>query len=207
MAEYKIHEEEPSIVSEPDYAGEYTAADYIKWTFEGLYELIRGKAFKMSSPTSNHQRVAANLVRHFFEHFNGKPCEMFFAPLDVYLIHPGEDWQKTKNIVEPDICVICDLSRIKKRGCIGAPDLIVEILSSSTARRDIDYKFSLYEEYGVKEYWIVHPQDQTISVNVLENGKYKTLHLLTRGQTLQSATFPFLTVDLTAVFPETEFED
>jgi Uma2 family endonuclease len=208
MSEYKIHENEPSIVSEPDYAGEYTAGDYIKWTFEGLYELIRGTVYKMSpAPNADHQRVSSNLVHSFHKNFEGRSCEIFHAPFDVYLIHAGEDWQKAKNILEPDLCVICDKNKIKHRGCIGAPDLVVEILSPSTAKRDTNNKFFLYEEYGVREYWIVHPRDQTVLVNVLENGKYKTLRLLTKGQMLQSTTFPFLTVDLAAVFPEIDFED
>lgn len=182
-------------------AGSYTAADYLSWKFDGLVELIRGKIFKMSpAPGSNHQRVSSNLLRAFFRFFDHQPCEVFHAPYDVYLIHPGEDFRKTSNIVQPDVCVICDKSKIRREGCTGSPDLIVEILSPSNTRKDVEYKFALYEEYGVREYWIIHPAEGTVIVNVLQNGQYTTLRPLARGQVLQSALFPALRINLEDLF-------
>ena len=125
---------------------------------------------------------------------------MFNAPFDVYLVHPGVDKKEAVNIFEPDLCVVCDNSKIEKRGCVGAPDLAVEILSPSTARKDLKDKFELYEEFGVREYWVVSPENKSVIVNVLENGSYKTLRPATEGDTLHSIIFPGLKVNLTEVF-------
>lgn len=193
--------EEQSLVNEPDYSGTYTAADYLKWTYEGLYELIRGKVYKMSpAPTSGHQRLCVGLVGNLFQIFKGHPCEVFVSPFDVYLVQFGQDFNSAKNIVEPDICIVCDRSKIIKQGCVGAPDLVIEILSKSTSRKDLSLKFDLYEEFGVKEYWIVHPLDQTVIINVLENGKYRTKKPLARGEILQSELFPILNIDSEEIF-------
>lgn len=132
---------------------------------------------------------------------------VFHAPCDVYLVKEGQDYKEARNIVQPDLSVICDQSKMKCLGIVGAPDLLVEILSSSTARKDINDKFGLYREYGVKEYWIVHPLDGTVVVNVLENGVYKTLKLRAKGEMLRSAIFPDLNIDLDAVFNNVEFSD
>jgi Uma2 family endonuclease len=139
------------------------------------------------------------------QHFSS-PCEVLLAALDVYLIHPGEDWLETINVLQPDILVICDPEKLHERGCIGPPDLVVEILSPGTAKKDLGPKRDLYEEYGVKEMWIVHPVEGTVVVHVLENGKYHILPIVAKGQTLQSAIFPDLKVDLDQVFTDDRFE-
>ena len=194
-------------VNEPDLAGYYDASDYLKWKFDGFVELIKGKIFKMSAPASAHQKVSHRLNFAMSKFFEQHPCEVWTAPYDVYLIKEGEDYKTTRNILQPDICVICDRNKIKRLGCVGAPDLVVEILSPSNARKDVDYKFSLYEEYGVKEYWIVHPAEGTVIINVLDNGKYKTLQPKAKGQIMNSVLFPDLAVDLESVFDDIEFED
>ncbi|NEN22764.1 Uma2 family endonuclease [Cryomorpha ignava] len=121
---------------------------------------------------------------------------------DVYLIHPGEDWKETRNILQPDLFIVCDPSKIHDRGCFGAPDLVVEVRSPSTAAKDVGIKRDLYEEYGVKELWIVHPVEGTITEHILENEKYRILQLYAKGQIVQSLTFPDLRVDLEEVFNE-----
>ena len=204
---YEEETKEHGLVNEPDLAGYYDASDYLKWKFDGFVELIRGKIFKMSSPATAHQIVSANLSLAILNHFKLHPCKAFIAPYDVYLVEDGEDYKHARNIVQPDICVICDRNKIKRLGCVGAPDLIIEILSPSTARKDLDYKFSLYEEFGVEEYWIVHPVEGSVIMNVLENGRYKTLRARAKGELLNSVLFPELTVDLEAVFDDIEFED
>jgi Uma2 family endonuclease len=105
---------------------------------------------------------------------NKGKCEVFTAPFDVRLPKRGETADdKIDTVVQPDICVICDLSKLDERGCCGAPDMIVEVLSPSTYRKDVTEKFALYEESGVKEYWMVHPKDKAINVFLLqEDGKY-----------------------------------
>lgn len=202
---YKGKEEHPSSVEEPDMAGTYTAADYLSWTFEGFVELIRGKIFKMSpAPTSNHQRVSARLLRVLLNFFQHRTCEVFHAPFDVYLVKPGQDFKKTANVLQPDICIVCDPKKIRKEGCVGAPDVVIEILSPSNTRKDVDYKFSLYEEYGVPEYWMIHPGEGTVIVNVLENGSYRTMRPVAAGQSLDAQTIPGLSVDLEEIFNRLE---
>ncbi|MDZ7847021.1 MAG: Uma2 family endonuclease [Owenweeksia sp.] len=154
--DYPKQDDRTSEVHEPDLSGTYTAKDYITWQVDELLELIRGKIFKMSpSPLVNHQRVHSRLHLQMAAKPRHKDkCEIFQAPLDVYLIHPGEDWQETQNIVEPDLFIVCDPSKINRRGCMGAPDFVVEILSPGTSKKDASLKMELYEEYGVREYWI-----------------------------------------------------
>ena len=189
-------------LEEPDLTGTYTARDYITWKTEELMELIRGKVFRMTpSPAKRHQQVSARIHLLIGPHFS-LPCEVYYAPFDVYLIHPGEDWKETKNIVQPDLFITCDPKKLQTRGCMGAPDLVVEILSPGTAAKDLGPKRDLYEEYGVKELWIVHPIEGTITLYLLQNGKYHILQVYAKGQTLQSPTFPDLKVALDEIFIE-----
>ena len=193
-------------LEEPDLTGTYTARDYITWKSEELMELIRGKIFKMTpSPLRKHQQVSANIHLLIGPHFSN-PCQVYYAPLDVYLIHHGEDWKETKNIFQPDLFVVCDPEKLHDRGCIGAPDLVVEILSPGTAKKDLGLKRDLYEEYGVKELWIVHPNEGTIIVHILQNGKYHILPIYAKGQILQSPTFSDLKIDLDEVFSGMELD-
>ena len=155
----------------------YTYADYLTWVDDKARELING-FIKMMSPAprvihaSINTRILWNLVS-IVEKNKGK-CEVFTSPFDVRLPQNGETaHDKIYTVVQPDICVICDLSKLDELGCCGSPDMIVEILSPSTAKKDMTEKFALYEESGVKEYWIVHPNDKAINVFLLqENGKY-----------------------------------
>ena len=198
-----MNENEPyQQVEEPDLTGTYTARDYISWKTEELMELLRGRISKMSpSPSSVHQQIVMNLGSALHIHFK-RNCLVFPSPYDVYLIKPGENWKDTKNIFQPDLCVVCDTSKIYDRGCMGAPDLVVEVLSPSTAAKDLGTKRDLYEEYGVKEMWIIHPQDATVVVHILENGKYRIMPIYAKGQIIKSPTFPDLKVDLNEVFPD-----
>lgn len=109
----------------------------------------------------------------FSEKYINLPCKVGLSLADVYLIHPGEDWKETRNILQPDLFIVCDPSKIHDRGCFGAPDLVVEVRSPSTAAKDVGIKRDLYEEYGVKELWIVHPVEGTITELILENEKYR----------------------------------
>lgn len=188
-------------LEEPDMSGTYTAADYLRWNLDELVELIRGRIFKMSPvPTTNHQKISREWSGLFYLKFKNKKYQFFAAPFDVYLVIPGQDYKQAENIVEPDLCVICDADKIKKFGCVGAPDLVVEILSRSTSRRDLKDKFELYEEFGVKEYWIISPENRSVILNELQNGKYKTFRPLTEGDILQSKNFPELEVELNEIF-------
>ena len=125
---------------------------------------------------------------------------MYIAPFDVRLPRKGNDDNQIDTVVQPDLCVICDPKKLDKRGAIGAPDLVVEIVSPGNTKKDLKYKFSLYEEAGVKEYWIIHPTDQTVSVFVLDNDKYRGLAPIVEGDTLQSVTFPNLKINTNEIF-------
>ena len=174
-------------------AGTYTVEDYFSLVPEGTnrWELIRG-FFEMSpAPLDIHQRVSADLQFLIHGHFMGKPCQVRSAPYDVIL---------SNNVVQPDLCVICDLSKIKRKGCYGAPDMIVEIVSKSTRPRDLADKFTLYEEHSVSEYWVVFPDEQEVWKYVLDNDKYSDKELFVLNDILHSSIFPGLEINLIEIF-------
>ncbi len=186
-----------------DLNGTYTYADYLTWKFQEKLELIKGKIFKMSpAPNTFHQRVSFNITLLLGNYFKSHSCNLFVAPFDVRLL----DVKKSKadkdvyNVVQPDLCVICDNKKIDERGCIGAPDLIIEILSPGNSNKEMRYKFDLYEEAGVKEYWIVNPADKTMLQFVIKNKKYIGLHPLIYEDTVTSTIFPELKFILGEVF-------
>ena len=155
----------------------YTYADYLSWMDQQRRELINGVAYKlMSAPSRLHAAISSELLaifKWFVKKRKGK-CKVYHAPFDVRLPKNGETAnEKIDTVVQPDICVICDESKLDDAGCIGAPDLIVEVQSPSTAQRDLREKFDLYEQSGVREYWVVYPSDKGLTVYILqENGKY-----------------------------------
>ena len=155
----------------------YSYADYLTWADDKRRELYNGIVYELfSAPNSIHARITSNFMTFigwFVKKRKGK-CEIFHAPFDVRLPKGKEtDDDKIFTVVQPDICVICDPSKIDLKGCLGAPDLIVEVQSPSTAKRDMDEKFHLYEEAGVREYWIVFPKQNAITVFLLqENGTF-----------------------------------
>jgi len=197
-------------IEEPDLSGSYTYADYLTWQWGEMTELIRGKIFKMSpAPGSLHQRVSGEIFRQIANSLRGKLCQVFSAPFDVRL--PISSKRKNDKeiitVVQPDLCVVCDPLKIDDRGCIGAPDWIVEILSPHSSSKDLREKFDVYEEAGVKEYWVVHPQEQTLLIYMLDqNGKYTGIrkpHV--RTDEVSPLTLPGLTIRLEEVFPQADF--
>ena len=160
-----------------DMKKRYTYADYLTWLDDQTRELINGFIQLMSpAPRVGHARISRRIswnLESFIRRNKGK-CEVFAAPFDVRFPKQGETADdKIDTVVQPDICVVCDLSKLDERGCCGAPDMIVEILSPSTLKKDLTKKFDLYEASGVKEYWIVLPMEKAINVYLLqENGKY-----------------------------------
>ncbi|MBL7813047.1 MAG: Uma2 family endonuclease [Bacteroidetes bacterium] len=177
----------------------YTYWDYLKWTFTDRVELIRGHVVKMSpAPGANHQRALRDVYFHFDQCFRGKSCELFYAPLDVRLPVPSA--AKDSTVVQPDLLVVCDPAKIDRRGCTGAPDLVLEIVSPGRSRHDMTVKFSLYEESGVKEYWIVQPADRTVLIYHLENNRYVGLPPFTEGSIASGKLFPALQVPVSDIF-------
>ncbi len=197
-------------VEEPDLSLSYTYADYLKWDLPEMVELIRGKVYKMSpAPTANHQRIAGNLFGLIKYFLKKKKCEVFSAPFDVRIPRKGKADKDIITVIQPDISVICDPAKVDERGCLGAPDWIIEILSKSTSSKDLNEKFEVYEEAGVKEYWVVHPTEQTVLVYILNNqGKYEgILKPYVRTDKVQARTLQGLTIDLSEVFELPEPED
>jgi len=192
-------------VEEPDLSGTYSYADYLSWQWTEMSELINGKIFKMSpAPNTAHQKVSLELARQIANYLVGKKCQAFTAPFDVRL--PFSTSKKSNDeittVVQPDLCVICDPLKIDERGCLGAPDWIIEILSSHTSSKDLRQKFDVYEQSGVGEYWVIHPVEQTVLVYTLDqSGKYKgVLKPFTREDKLSPITLPSLEIDLEQVF-------
>ena len=192
-------------VKEPDLSGTYTYADYLTWEWEQRAELILGKIFKMSpAPTSGHQRILGNLHVPLWNYFHGKKCQAFLAPFDVRLPSSSRKDRDIITVVQPDICVICDPEKIDQRGCLGAPDWIIEILSKHTSAKDLNIKFDVYESAGVKEYWVVHPSEQTLLIFTLdEHGKYQgSRNPYVSTDKVSPKLFPNLQIALDEVFSE-----
>jgi len=190
-----------------DLEGTYTYADYLTWRFEQSVELIRGKVFKMSpAPSFRHQKISSVFHGNMFQFFRHKPCELIHAPFDVRLLDKKKSSKANQDIytvVQPDICVICDKSKLDEQGCIGAPDLIIEILSSGNSKKEIKTKYTLYEEAGVLEYLVVYPSEQTLFQFILnEQGKYELKSAFAEDEVFQAHIFPELSIDLAEVFVE-----
>ncbi len=163
-------------ISQLDLTKTYTYADYLTWRLEEVVELIRGKVRLMSpAPRRVHQDILRNVARPIFNYLHQQACKAYVAPFDVRLFTQGPNGNdQSTTVVQPDFCVVCDPAKLNEAGCLGAPDWIIEILSPKTAAYDTREKFSLYEEAGVPEYWIVFPGEKTVAAYVLENGRYES---------------------------------
>jgi len=157
------------LVEEPDPSLSYTYTDYLQWNFEERLELIRGRIFKMSpAPNTTHQKISFRLSIILSPCLK-KNCQVFIARFDVSL--PVKNRKKdyeVNTVVQPYLCVLCDESKLDERGCCGAPDLMVEILSPGNTRKEMRIKPKLYEESGVKEYWIISQVKENVMVFVLD---------------------------------------
>lgn len=195
----------PDTVNEPEAEyGMYSYADYLTWQFEEVVELIKGKIFKKAAaaPKRIHQRVSVKLVSKLYHFLEGQKCQVYDAPFDVRFPKGSKEDHKIHDVVQPDICVICDPEKLDDRGCIGAPDLIVEILSQGNSKTELQHKFKLYESHGVREYWIIHPEHQDLMINTLVDGKYVPSRLLTSGDVVKSTVIDGFTLDLEEFFKD-----
>ncbi|WP_310449896.1 Uma2 family endonuclease [Sulfuritalea sp.] len=151
----------------------HTYAEYAAWPDDVRYELIDGIAYAMGpAPARRHQEVAGEMFRQIADALEGSPCRPYIAPFDVRLPRAGEADDKIDTVVQPDISVICDKAKLDERGCRGAPDWIVEVLSPGSAGHDQVVKRELYERVGVREYWLVHPVDKVVTIYLLVTGAY-----------------------------------
>ncbi|MGI4728891.1 MAG: Uma2 family endonuclease [Janthinobacterium lividum] len=190
--------------SDLDLTKTYTYADYLKWTFDERLELIKGYIFKMSpAPAEFHQRILTIVGSEIYNYLKKKPCKVYFAPFDVRLVRKTVTDREITTVVQPDICVICNPEKIDKKGCLGAPDIVVEILSPGNNKTELKNKYEVYEEAGVKEYWIFQPDSKSFLKYVLdENGHYQTTKLLTLGDEVTSTIFPGFKLNLDEVFAD-----
>ena len=196
-AENKNLLKEPSI----SYTGKYSYADYLTWQLDEMVEIIEGKLFRMAAaPSRIHQKVAGKLHYHLYGFLAGKPCEAYTAPFDVRLPKTSTRNEDIYTVVQPDICVICDKDKLDDAGCIGAPDLIVEILSPGNNQKELHHKYEVYQESGVKEYWIIQPIEQTLLIYTLQNGRYVSSRLMTSGDVVTSSVLPGFSLDLEDFF-------
>ncbi|MDR1342168.1 MAG: Uma2 family endonuclease [Prevotellaceae bacterium] len=184
-----------------DMNRQYTYADYLQWLDDKRRELINGFIRMMSAPATAHAEVTGDLhatLHYFIKQRSGK-CKVFVAPFDVRLPKNGEkDDNKIFSVVQPDIVVICDPSKIDEKGCLGAPDMVVEVISPYTRKYDLNDKFNLYEASGVKEYWTVEPFEKDVIVIVFllqEDGRYAEGVIYRSGAKIPVQTLPGLEVD------------
>lgn len=184
-----------------DRNGTYTYDQYLTWRLDERVELIRGKIFPMSpSPALYHQRVSYNLSGLLYSATRGNPCKAFSAPTDVRLITQSDSREEITTVVQPDLFVVCDPSKLDERGCLGSPDFIVEILSPSTRTKDLNEKFDLYEETGVREYWVVFPTDRVIQCWILRDGVYQKSGNYTDQGKIPIQSLGGVELDLAAIF-------
>ncbi len=190
-------------LSSLDLNGNYTYADYLKWNFKERVELIKGKLFKMSpAPNRMHQGLSSIIHNELYNHLKGKRCKVYSAPFDVRLPRKTNDDKDVTTVVQPDICVICDESKLDFKGCIGAPDVVVEILSPGNNAVELRNKYEVYEQAGVKEYWVVSPQDRTFLVYTLNDGAYRPSRLMVAGDIVTSSVLDGFSLDLSRLFEE-----
>ena len=202
----------------------YTFKDYLQWPEDERWELIEGVAYSMSpSPSWRHQGLASELGRQLGNFLANKPCRVFMAPLDILLPEEGEEDLPDNDldtVVQPDLVVICDTDKLGERAVRGAPDIAVEVLSPYSWERDLRLKMRVYEERGVREYWVLDGGNRVLTVYSRdESGHFHATaslvspsspeHIKTKtGGTIPdiaiSTVLPGFSLDLTALFRAVE---
>lgn len=184
--------------------GIYTYADYLSWKFEQAVEVIKGKILPMSAPSRKHQGISSELHGLIYNHFKGHPCKFYAAPFDVRLYDSVKSRQANKDIltvVQPDISIICDLSKLDDKGCLGPPDLVIEILSPGNSAKEMKIKKALYQENGIREYLIFDPEhDLAFQFHLIGDGIYSPPALFVSDDVFSSVIFPGLHFPLKEVF-------
>lgn len=203
---YPTEEGQPPFktLNEVDFSATYSYADYMRFEFEERLELIKGYIFKMRpAPSRIHQKISGRIYVPIYNALNGHKCEVYSAPFDVRLAKKSVDDKEVFTVVQPDIVVVCDQAKLDKRGCIGAPDIVVEILSPGNNKKELINKYEVYEEAGVKEYWIVSSSEKTFFRYILDdNGKFQPTKLLTEGEEVTTTIIPGFKLVLEEVFQD-----
>lgn len=180
----------------------YTYKDYAGWPDEERWELIDGVPYNMSpAPSRFHQKISGALFNKIYQYLEGKSCEVYHAPFDVRLPKGKEPEEEIVTVVQPDIAVICDQSKLDDKGCKGSPDLVIEIVSPSTVSKDMKEKLAVYERHGVKEYWIIHPIDKlAIVYRLQEDRQYVKPEIYSEDNAVESKVLEDFSVDLRTLF-------
>ncbi|TAN53964.1 MAG: Uma2 family endonuclease [Methylococcaceae bacterium] len=174
----------------------YTYGDYSRWPEDERWELIEGIPHAMTAPLRIHQEIVLKVGVQIERYLQGWPCKVYLAPFDVRLPRRHEADEEVETVVEPDIVVVCDKSKLDKKGCRGAPDWVIEVLSPATTFRDMNVKRGLYEAHGVREYWIVHPEDRWAMVYTPnKEGRYDQPAIFNMDEPSPVAIFPDLAID------------
>jgi len=184
-----------------DLTKSYTYADYFSWKFDERVELIKGKIFRISpAPNRIHQKLAGYIHIRLGNYLEGRSCEVYEAPFDVRIPRISKDDKQIITVLQPDVCVICDLSKLDKRGCVGAPDVVVEILSPGNNAKELKNKYEVYQEAGVREYWVVSPQNQWVRIYTLENGSFRESPYYVAGDTANSSVLEGFSIIINDLF-------
>ncbi|MDR0447682.1 MAG: Uma2 family endonuclease [Treponema sp.] len=183
----------------PKENGLFTYADYKKWELDvgERYELINGEAFAMSGPNTRHQEILMELSSQLHTFFRNRPCKVLPSPYDVRLYYEEDESDDT--VVQPDIIVVCEEKKLGPEGCRGAPDLAVEILSPSNTAIEMERKLKLYQQAGVKEYWVVDPENNGLMVYCFQKGSIQATTYRSTD-TVKVNLFPELIIALEQVF-------
>lgn len=180
----------------------YTYADYLTWPEDTRYELVDGVAYAMApAPTRTHQTVVGELFRQVANALHGKRCQAYVAPFDVRLPRADETDDRVNTVVQPDVLVVCDATKLDERGARGAPDWVAEVLSPASASHDQIIKLAAYERAGVAEYWLLHPTDRLLTIYRLEAGQYGRPQILEMRGEVPIGVLPGVTIDF-VLFPE-----
>ena len=206
FTQYDTEKNEFITVEEPSPLLEYSYADYLKWRFEERVELIKGKIMKMTAPNRKHQDVSRELMHVITSFLKNRNCKAYSAPFDVRLpLTKKLTNEEIITVVQPDVCIICDTSKLDDKGCIGAPDLVVEILSPGNSKKEIKLKYEVYEEAGVKEYLIINPVEENVAVLILStSGKFDGAKLYATDDIIYSNAITGLAVNLSDIFQNNE---
>ncbi|ARS40766.1 restriction endonuclease [Sphingobacteriaceae bacterium GW460-11-11-14-LB5] len=202
---YPILDDEPvTQFNELDASLTYSYANYLNWLFPERVELIKGKIFKMSpAPSRVHQEVAGSIFLNLGVFLKDKPCKVYSAPFDVRFPKKSKADKDVFTVLQPDICVVCDKNKLDARGCIGAPDLVVEVLSPGNTKMELLNKYRVYEEFGVKEYWVVSQSDQNILIYTLnDEGKFQPSKIFTLSEKITSSVLQGFELALDDVFED-----
>lgn len=187
----------------PKEKNAYTFADYLAWDGEGHIEIMDGQLIMMAPPSRLHQKISGEIFRQLANFLEGKKCEVYAAPFAVRLFEGERDLpESVQTVFEPDISVICDKNKLDEHGCKGAPDMVIEILSPSTAKHDLFFKMHRYGQASVKEYWIVSPREETVQVFMLENGALVPNAAYTKEDVARVNVLDGCFIELSRVFTE-----